>query len=243
MAEMLLNGIDIKVFSARLLNYRVSGTAITHTTASAGRLITLPKIYGTTVGTRTVTIQLTFFPKAPGTDSRNTAIPDRYRRAANNIVKFETEIVGKTVEISLPDGYIYAAFCTNCSEAEFDATGEHDVTYTFSAIRHLRRETLKLTPNEKINCKSNTLTPYKITAVFPEVAEKVILCGVTLLNIDAGAEIIIDSENGLITENNVNKFLETEDFYDFPILQPGENVIDCSVPTANLRLEYTPVFA
>ena len=65
---------------------------------------------------------------------------------------------------------------------------------------------------------------------------------VKLNTIPAGAVVIIDSVNGLITCNGVNKFLDTE-FYDFPILLPGDNIISCTAPEAQLQVTYTPVFA
>lgn len=242
MAEMLINGVDVKSFNARVQTYSVSGTAVTNSTASAETLIVMPALYYVKFGPRTLTITLTFFPRAAGSDARNTSIPERLHRATENITKFESMIVGKVVEIYLPDGYYYTALVQTLPAATFDATGEHDVTYTFLAIRHLQEKSRTVSPNGKVNCLSNTETRCVITASFSQAHESVTLCGVVINNITAGAVLVIDSVNGLITCNGVNKFLDT-DFYDFPLLSPGENIISCSAADASIRVTYTPVFA
>ena len=158
------------------------------------------------------------------------------------MIRFESLIVGKVVEILLPDGYYYTALAQSLPAADFDSTGEHDVTYTFLAIRHLKQKTEIVSPGGKINCLSNTATRFILTASFSQAHEYVTLCSVKVNTIPAGAVVIIDSVNGLITCNGVNKFLDTE-FYDFPILSPGDNIISCTAPEAQLHVTYTPVFA
>lgn len=242
MAEMLINGVDIKTFNARLQTYSVGGTAVTNNTSAAESLVVLPALYYVNFGPRTLNITLTFFPRTAGSDSRNTSIPERLHRATDNIIKFESLIVGKVVEIYLPDGYYYTALVQTLPAATFDATGEHDVTYTFLAIRHLHEMSKTIAPNGKITCLSNTDTKCIITASFSQAHENVTLCDVIINDIAANDVVVIDSVNGLITNNGVNKFLDTE-FYDFPLLSPGENIISCTANDASLQVTYTPVFA
>jgi len=242
MAEMTINGKDIKVFNARIQHYTVSGTAVTHNTSAANEFVVMPDLYYSTFGPRTLTVTLTFFPRTVGADSRNTSIPERLHRATENMVRFESLIVGKVVEICLPDGFYYTALAQTLPAADFDSTGEHDVTYTFLAIRHLNEMVEKTTPGGKVFCRSNTPTKFKISALFPQSHETVTLCGVIISNIPANAVVVIDTVRGLITCNGVNKFLDT-DFYDFPLLYPGENIISCTAADAELQVVYTPVFA
>ena len=57
------------------------------------------------------------------------SIAEKLATAAENITRFEAEIVSKTVEITLPDGYIYTALATTLPAATFDSSGEHDVSF------------------------------------------------------------------------------------------------------------------
>ena len=242
MNEMLINGVDIKTFNARLQTYSVGGTAVTNNTAAAESLVVLPALYYVNFGPRTLNITLTFFPRTVGSDSRNTSIPERLHRATDNIIRFESLIVGKVVEIYLPDGYYYTALVQSLPAPSFDSTGEHDVTYTFLAIRHLPARKAAVSVGGTIKCISNTDTKCVIAASFSQAHETITLCGVIINNITANDVVVIDSVNGLITCNGVNKFLDTE-FYDFPLLSPGENIISCTATDASLQVTYTPVFA
>ena len=242
MAEMLINGIDIKSFSARLQNYSLSGTAVTNNTASAGTLVVFPDLFYVTFEPRTLNITMTFFPKRVGEDSRRTSIPERLHRATENMIRFESLIVGKVVEIQLPDGYHYTALVQSLPAPSFDSTGEHDVTYTFLAIRHLPARKAAVSVGGTIKCISNTDTKCIIKASFSQAHENVTLCGVTVSDISQNDVLIIDSVHGLITCNGDNKFLDS-DLNDFPILTPGDNTISCTAADASLEVTYTPVFA
>lgn len=240
--EMLVNNKDIAMFSARLMTFNVSGTAVTNNTSLAGDMVIIPDLYFTTYAPRTLTTTITFFPRMAGSDSRDTSIPERLRRATENMIRFESLILGKTIELYLPDGYYYTAIAQSIPAADFDSTGLHDVTYTFLAIRHLQKRTQNVIPGGKIKCLSNTNTRLVLKATFSQSHENVTIFGVEVSNITSGDVLIIDSERGLITCNGVNKFLDTE-FYDFPILTPGENIISCTAADAEIQVTYTPVFA
>jgi hypothetical protein len=242
MTEMTLNGTDIMTYMARLLEYSVSGTAVENNTSAASSRLSMPELYSSTLAPRTLTITLTFFPTQLGSDSRKTSIPERLTRATENITRFESDIIGKTVEIGLPDGYLYTALVTNIAAATFDGTGEHDIVYTFSAIRHLNVENISVKPNGNLICKSNTDTACKIIFTVPSHFADVEICGVKISNLDADIEYVIDSVNGIITANGENKFLDTE-FIDFPYLQAGSNIISCSTKRADITVVYTPIFA
>lgn len=242
MAEMLINGVDVASYNARIQNYTISGTSVNNNTSENGDLAVMPDLFYVTFGPRTLTVTLTFFPKRIGSDSRKTSIPERLHRATENMIRFESLLVGKVVEILLPDGFYYTALVQTLPAADFDSTGEHDVTYTFLAIRHLRKKTVTVNPGGKVKCSSNTNTRLILKATFSQSHENVTIFGVEVSNITSGDVLIIDSERGLITCNGVNKFLDTE-FYDFPILTPGENIISCTAADAEIQVTYTPVFA
>ena len=240
MTEMTINGVDIATYNARLLNYSVSGTQISNTTSQSTAQLLMPTLYNCQLSPRTLTIAITFFPKSAGESAKNTSPFQRFSRATDNISAFEADIIGKVVDIALPDGYIYRSIVTALSAAEFDISGEHDVTYTFLAIRMLSERRENVT-NGKVNCLSTTKTACRIVLTVPTAYSKLTICNVTIKNVSANSEIVIDSEKGLITADGVNKFNDT-DFVEFPVLSPGYNAIDCSASNAEITVVYTPIF-
>lgn len=172
---------------------------------------------------------------------KNTDIIDRYTVATDNIAKFEAEIIGKTVEIALPDGYIYTSIVTSISAATFDSSGEHDVTYTFNAVRHKPTVTANVAPNGKVYCQSTTPCKYKLIVTLPEQSSLITVCGIVVINIAANTPLVIDGELGLITLGGVNKYLDST-LIEFPVLYPGENIITCTNSQAKIQVVYTPVF-
>ncbi|WP_337509206.1 hypothetical protein [Ruminococcus sp.] len=241
MTEMTVNNIDISNYSARLLSYSVSGTTLTNNVSANNDLVKMPALYSTEYGTRTLTVTLTFFPRLDGCSSKNTDIIDRYTVATDNIAKFEAEIIGKTVEIALPDGYIYTSIVTSISAATFDSSGEHDVTYTFNAVRHKPTVTANVAPNGKVYCQSTTPCKYKLIVTLPEQSSLITVCGIVVINIAANTPLVIDGELGLITLGGVNKYLDST-LIEFPVLYPGENIITCTNSQAKIQVVYTPVF-
>lgn len=242
MTEMTINGESIKKYNSRLLNYSIGGTSLSHSTSNAGQVLRLPQIYNSILSPRSLSITLTFFPVSAGSNSRKTTVTERLNRSTDNIVSFESNIIGKVVEIGLPDGYFYTAYVTDIQPPSFDATGEQDVVYSFTAIRHKMPETKKVVAGEKVICKSNTKTPCRIIVSVPAAHASLTICGIKINTVAANTEIIIDSEKGLITAGGVNKFGDTE-FVDFPYLLPGENTISCDASNADITIVYTPIYA
>ena len=240
--EMTVNGMNIKKFNARLLSYSVGGTVMTHSTSASGNILQLNRIYHTVLSPRSLSVTLTFFPVTADRGSRNTTIPERLARSTQNIVRFESELIGRIVELGFPDGYYYTACLTAIQPPAFDATGEQDVVYTFLAIRHEPQRKETVTSGNKLNCRSNTKTPCKISFTLTSAQNSITVCGVTINSVAANTEIVIDSVNGLITAGGINKFNDTA-FVDFPYLLPGDNTISCSVAGVTLTVIYTPIFA
>lgn len=242
MIEMTVNGSSIEKYHARLLNFSVGGTERGYSQSDPRAVLRLPDIYNVTIAPRRLSITLTFFPKDGRTSGRNSSIPERLSRSTENIVFFETDIGSSVVEIGLPDGYIYKSILQAAQPASFDATGEQDVEYTFLAIRQKPRITQAVVPGGVINCHSNTVTPFRLTMKVPTVRSRITVCGIVIKSVAANTEIVIDSEQGLITSSGANKFNDTE-FVDFPHLLPGNNIISCSAADAQISVSYTPIYA
>ena len=241
MTEMSVNNIDISDYSARLLSYSVSGTTLTNSISAATNLLKMPALYSTVFGTRTLTVTLTFSPHPDGCSAKGTEITDRYAAATDNIARLEAAIIGKTVEISLPDGYIYTSVVTAISSAAFDGSGEHDVTYTFMAVRHKPTITATVVPNGKIYCQSTTPCKFKLKVTLPEQSSLLSIMGIAVVNVSANTPLVLDGELGLITLGGVNKFLDST-LIEFPLLYPGENTIICNNTKADIQITYTPIY-
>ncbi|MDO4425732.1 MAG: hypothetical protein Q4D17_08230 [Planctomycetia bacterium] len=239
--EMLVNNKDIAMFSARLMTFNVSGTAVTNNTSAAGSNLATPILYGCTVAPRTVSVTLSFYPKSINGTSRNRSISHRLHYATENIIKFESEIIGNQFEIFLPDGYWYSCLFSGSSVADSDASGIIDVTYTFLGIRHLTKVLEHVPGSGRVNCLSNTNTAFKLRLISEIDLESLTVCNITVNNVPADTELIIDSISGLITCGGENKFLDS-DLIDFPYLNPGINLITCSAENATISVEYTPIF-
>lgn len=239
--EMLINGVDVQNYNARLLTYSVSGTTLTNNTFSNSSLLKMPSLFKTTLGTRQLNITLTFKPSQIGSDSKGMSVTDRLATATDNISRFEAEIIGKTVELTLPDGYIYTALVTSITAASFDASGEHDVSYTFNAIRHKPQEIVSIKPNTIFYCKSTTATPCKFIVVPHRDFDSVAIMGIKVNNLTENSEYIIDGINSIITLDGVNKFIDT-DCVDFPCLMPGENIISSETEDVEITIVYTPIY-
>lgn len=239
--EMTINGIDISAYNARLQNYSIGGTTVTNNLSAFRSTLTAPTLFSAVPGTRILSLTLTFYPHYLGDNAKGLTVSDRLAIATENITAFEGLLVGKVVEITLPDGFIYTAIVNSIAAATFDSSGEHDVTYTFNAVRHAKRVDEIVQANCYMICKSNTATLPVITAVYANTTSEVILQGVTIKNIKAGTKIIIDSVSGLITADGVNKFNDSN-LIDFPILQPGKNQITSSVSDVSITVSYTPIY-
>ena len=92
-----------------------------------------------------------------------------------------------------------------------------------------------------IYCLSNTKTAFRIIITTAAALESLTVNGITVNDLPANSELIIDSVNGLVTCNGVNKFKDT-DLINFPYLDPGSNIISCSSSVSGIKVEYTPIY-
>lgn len=241
MPEMTINSNDISIYNARLQTFSVSGTTLTNSVSDAGSLLKMPTLYSCDLSTRQLSVTVTFFPHLNGENSRQISVAEKLKIAAENIARFEAEICGKIVEIALPDGFIYTSLVQTVSAASFDASGEHDVTYTFICVRHKPQVSETVSPNGYITCRATTAVPCKIIVDFTADYTAVTIMGIVIKNITSGDQLIIDSENGIITCNGINKFNDT-DFTEFIRLNPGQNKISSSCISCTIKVVYTPLY-
>lgn len=95
-----------------------------------------------------------------------------------------------------------------------------------------------------IDLNSNTETPI-IMEITPTISmQDLSIQGlseipITIKNLEVNKKIILDGEKSKVTQNNSNKFMDT-DIWEFPRLVPGKNIVTLSRNNCNITLKYKP---
>lgn len=105
-------------------------------------------------------------------------------------------------------------------------------------VVNINRETSKI-----INVEGNIKTPC-IIEITPSLDIIEITIGglndfITIKNLHANKKIIINSKEGTVLEEGINKFSDT-DFWEFPFLVPGVNTITLSKNSCDVAIKYEP---
>lgn len=61
----------------------------------------------------------------------------------------------------------------------------------------------------------------------------------TIRNLTANQKVIVNGEDGIVTQNGVNKFLDW-DGWEFPNINPGSNTITFSQSSCDITIKYKP---
>ena len=98
--------------------------------------------------------------------------------------------------------------------------------------------------NKTINVSGNLPVPAIVTVTVPSDGSNVTLTGfgeddITIINVQGNSPVIIDGEKCTVTENEVNKFGDT-DIWQFPVLQPGDNIIGINSNLYTVQIQYKP---
>lgn len=242
MQEMTINNRDINEFGARLLNFSVGGTEFTQNTAQASGICDIPRVWSTSFAHRTLSVTLVFRASKLGEDSKNTSIFQRLNISTEYISQLESYVLSAgTVTMTLPDGFCYTGIIKSIGAAVYDGSGEQEVAYTFTVVRHKQMQTVPLLGNTTIQCISTTRTHCCVNITADKQYNSIIVMGITINDISAGDNLIIDGINGKITLNGENKFSDC-DLIDFPTLFPGKNLIENTAETAQGSISYYPVY-
>lgn len=95
------------------------------------------------------------------------------------------------------------------------------------------------------NVEGNITTPCVIEITPTQAMVDLVISGVSeysfiVKNLAKDETLIIDGENQTITVNGENKFLDTEDMWEFPYLSPGSNTITFSKSYLTATVKYKP---
>lgn len=238
---MKVNGKDISLFGAKLVDYTVSGTPITQHTTDLMRYGISNK-YSTQTANKTITIALTFKPTWIPPIHYMPSIRERLNKVTEQMTQFDAELVNcDRAVIELPNGYTYLCIPTTLGTASDDGSATHDSTYTFTGVQVLPMITVS--PNNGvINCRSNTETDCVITITATDVTESADVYGITIKSLQKNDVVVIDGIKKTVMCNGINKFADV-DLTAFPTLKPGKNNVGVSPPeNLEVSVSYYPTF-
>lgn len=199
-----------------------------------------PALIGNQIGGKTLKITL----QVRGTSRQATQ---------NNISEIITHLL-EPCELTL-DGFTHTFYgvAMKFASSEFIQEKSHRLTFDFLCFELAgivkgqteRIDSLTLTNAGNIPCPLIlTITPtvglgkLYISGVFQEPFSKLDR-GFTINNLVTDQPVAIDGETGIVKNGDA---LADAEFYQFPILQPGKNIITFSTDFINVNYQYRPRF-
>lgn len=220
--ETKINGTPLRLFGAELLKYKVGPCEMGKTYFSSPSSI-VPTPIKSTVGLRKVELTIDFSGKTMHDIEHN--------------ISSLTAVLREKSELYLPDGFYYTSMLEKIGTPEEKAPWIMQLTITFVSYRHSSAETIVINGDTTVFAKGNIKSP-AIIKIAPKSGTEVKFNDITVHNISG--EVIIDGISGTVTENGLNKFIDTE-MTEFPHLEPGPNVITV-VGDAEITVSYYPIF-
>lgn len=178
------------------------------------------------------------------------ALSDKFElsfRTNNNNVTWALNTEGQEVCIDYGDpedyGYSYKCIYESNDISEHITPTNKIVSLVFNVSRMRRTENIFLKDNTEylFDIRGTKAIEPVITITPLNNMESFIYDDITIYNLTANQPVIIDCENKEITENGVNKFLDT-DIIDFPKYKCGINSINVSSSDVTIQLTYNPTY-
>ena len=181
-----------------------------------------------------------------------------YAEWLSGIEEISKDVNGVEVEIELDakPGFFYfgIASVTTIKDNDFISNFEINVTADPFKYKDYVSVSANVTASKTITVEGNYPTPC-IIEITPQVnvISSLTISGIArnkitgeledilIKNLTKGNKVVIDGENGTVTEGNSNKFADTE-FWEFPSLLPGDNKITFSNTQSNITIKYRPRF-
>lgn len=234
---MLVNGIDITTYHAKLLNKDIQTATITVFDDWLRKALN-PLYLGMQETFKSIKLQ--FVVEDTTDDDCLMDISNLISQLKKCTVKFDDIDFYYDCTIANTDhgrlvekGY----FAVNVELKSGYAYGE-EVTATINHVDHI-----------DIYVLGNLPTPARITITVPinmssftiTTTDTIFHWTITVNNLLANVPVIIDGELGTVLQNGSNKFGDT-DFWEFPILQPKANTIAVSNSNCVVSLLYKPKY-
>lgn len=181
-----------------------------------------------------------------------------YAEWLSGIEEISKDVNGVEVEIELDakPGFSYfgIASVTTTKDNDFISNFEINVTADPFKYKDYVSVSANVTASKKITVQGDYPVPC-IIEIIPQVnvISSLTISGIArnkitgeledvlIKNLTKNNKIIIDGENGTVTEGSSNKFADT-DFWEFPSLLPGDNEIAFDNAQCNVTIKYRPRF-
>ena len=159
----------------------------------------------------------------------------------------EKELEISTIEFDDIENFKYYGFCIEPPLiSEYIVPGNEIISVKMHVycVGKLKEEILNKVNFKSIKNPGNLETP-AIVEIIPSIdaidlqIEGLSNDPIIIKNLHANKKIIINGKEGLITEDGINKFNDT-DFWEFPFLNPGENQIKLSKDNCNVVIKFEP---
>ena len=229
--DVLLNNIDISTYKAQLLTKDIQTAEVT-TYDDWLRNSLNPLYMGKQEKYKQIKIQLYI------KDTDDNAVLN----AISNIIK---ELEKCTIKFDDIDFYYDCLIVnknhTRLAKGKFTLDVELKSGYTY---KEAITETIAGALSKTINVPGNLPTPAIITVTVPSNGSDVVLSGfveddITINNVQGNSPVIIDGEECTVIQNGINKFGDT-DIWQFPVLQPGDNIIGINSNLYTVQIQYKP---
>ena len=229
---MLINNIDISAFGASVSNKLIQPTNIQ---IEKVRVKNSFKQIDSKQHFKNISMKILF-------EGKNRDVIN------NNISNFMSKLTDE-VDIKFKNlSHYYHVFLVDnkVEDTEFDEWLYLNLEFEGYEYSDQLTETMNRITTKTINMQGNTETP-AIVEITPSVTIiDIVLTGlsddpITIKTLTGGKKLILNGEDGTVTVDGVNKFMDT-DLWSFPTLNAGSNTITVSRSNVDINIKYKPRF-
>lgn len=239
---MTVNGIDVSTFKAKLLNKDIQSADVTIYDDWLRQSLS-PLYYGKKEQYKAIKLQ--FVVEDSTDDACLTDIGNLLLQLEKGTLKFDDSTFYYDATITNKDN---SSLVQNGS---YVLTNSNDKAYLQNVdlrapCAYLPTVTVTLVgTSQSITIQGNLLAPAVVTLTPTVNLGSAIASGfgkdMTIKNFVANTPVIIDGEQGLVTQSGANKFGDT-DMWAFPTLKPGANTISINQTGVAVKIQYKPRF-
>lgn len=232
---MLINNIDISNYNARVLEVNIQNSSISNISDFETKNKLIPLFLNSEVNLNKITVILlvdSLDKKQYYLDKSNLIknmlnVFDIYFKDRN--LRFKCVLLEQSDKPSLRQ--IRGAL-------QLNIIGYNIENEVIEVLDGIKSKTISVGGNSNIPCIVEiTPTTDMIDITIQGLNEGPII----VENLKANKTIVIDGVKGTVTQDGINKFLDT-DMWEFPYLVPGTNTINVDKDTCNIRIVYNARF-
>ena len=179
-----------------------------------------------------------------------------YAEWLSGIEEISKDVNGAEVEIELDakPGFFYFGIASVTTTKDNDFISNFEINVTADPFKY--KDYVSVSANVTASKTITVQGDYPVPCVIEIIPQVNVISSLTIKgaarnkitgeledilikNLTKGNKVVIDGENGTVTEGSSNKFADTE-FWEFPSLLPGNNEITFSNTQSNITIKYKP---